>query len=98
MGPRRSTRNAATIKPRLAGGADRIRTDDPLLAKQTLFQLSYGPGEGGRGIEFHETGKEQQAAPQKLLCTIDRGDNCLRTARLPNRKHLPCPAFAGLSP
>ena len=26
------------------GGADRIRTDDLLLAKQALFQLSYGPG------------------------------------------------------
>ena len=25
------------------GGADRIRTDDHLLAKQALFQLSYGP-------------------------------------------------------
>ena len=26
-----------------AGGADRIRTDDPLLAKQVLSQLSYSP-------------------------------------------------------
>jgi hypothetical protein len=25
------------------GGASRIRTDDPLLAKQVLYQLSYGP-------------------------------------------------------
>ena len=25
------------------GGADRARTDDLLLAKQLLFQLSYGP-------------------------------------------------------
>lgn len=25
-------------------GADRIRTDDVLLAKQVLYQLSYGPG------------------------------------------------------
>jgi hypothetical protein len=34
------------------GGANRIRTDDLLLAKQSLFQLSYGPegkcGSGGR--------------------------------------------------
>ena len=30
---------------RLSGtcGADRIRTDDPLLAKQVLSQLSYSP-------------------------------------------------------
>ena len=26
-------------------GADRIRTDDPLLAKQVLYRLSYRPGE-----------------------------------------------------
>jgi hypothetical protein len=26
-----------------AGGADRDRTDDPLLAKQVLSQLSYSP-------------------------------------------------------
>ena len=26
------------------GGARRIRTDDILLAKQTLYQLSYGTG------------------------------------------------------
>ncbi len=28
---------------RIAGGAGRDRTDDPLLAKQVLSQLSYGP-------------------------------------------------------
>ena len=27
----------------LIGGASRDRTDDPLLAKQVLSQLSYGP-------------------------------------------------------
>ena len=27
----------------VAGGASRDRTDDPLLAKQVLSQLSYGP-------------------------------------------------------
>ena len=37
--------------PRLAiarGGADRNRTDDPLLAKQVLSQLSYSPGAAER--------------------------------------------------
>src|SRR5579859_6422976 len=29
---------------RVLGGADRVRTDDPLLAKQVLSQLSYSPG------------------------------------------------------
>ena len=27
------------------GGDDRTRTDDPLLAKQVLYQLSYAPAE-----------------------------------------------------
>jgi hypothetical protein len=33
------------------GGADRARTDDPLLAKQVLSQLSYSPviDNGGPG-------------------------------------------------
>ena len=26
-----------------SGGAGRVRTDDPLLAKQVLYQLSYDP-------------------------------------------------------
>ena len=30
----------------LSGGADRDRTDDPLLAKQVLSQLSYSPVSG----------------------------------------------------
>ena len=29
------------------GGADRVRTGDPLLAKQMLYQLSYDPKLGG---------------------------------------------------
>tara|TARA_R100000027_G_scaffold61554_5_gene53022 strand:- start:31903 stop:32148 length:246 start_codon:yes stop_codon:yes gene_type:complete len=42
------------------GGAGRSRTDDPLLAKQMLFQLSYGPyKEPGCVVDPHETGKEQ---------------------------------------
>jgi hypothetical protein len=32
----------------LFGGADRVRTDDPLLAKQVLSQLSYSPGSRSR--------------------------------------------------
>jgi len=28
------------------GGADRVRTGDPLLAKQVLYQLSYDPEQG----------------------------------------------------
>ena len=31
---------------RRLGGADRVRTGDPLLAKQVLYQLSYDPIQG----------------------------------------------------
>ncbi len=33
---------ALTLQPRFGGG-ERVRTDDPLLAKQVLSQLSYTP-------------------------------------------------------
>ena len=40
-----SNRNCKAAK---AGGARRDRTDDLLLAKQALSQLSYGPAAGGK--------------------------------------------------
>ena len=53
----RNTDSTATIAPARSrpghppgqdpGGGDRIRTDDPLLAKQVLSQLSYAPGRNG---------------------------------------------------
>ena len=36
------------IRGPASGGASRDRTDDPLLAKQVLSQLSYGPDNAGR--------------------------------------------------
>ena len=36
------------------GGADRDRTDDPLLAKQVLSQLSYSPEGGLVGLDGFE--------------------------------------------
>ena len=35
--------NHLSYRPGKSGGADRDRTDDPLLAKQVLSQLSYSP-------------------------------------------------------
>ena len=35
--------NHLSYRPGKPGGADRDRTDDPLLAKQVLSQLSYSP-------------------------------------------------------
>ena len=38
-----------------SGGAGRVRTDDPLLAKQVLYQLSYDPKLGGRNVIKNNT-------------------------------------------
>ncbi len=44
LGGHWQTRTPPSCHPRSApGGADRDRTDDPLLAKQVLSQLSYSP-------------------------------------------------------
>lgn len=40
---RHSSPPASTPLPRVHGGGGRDRTDDPLLAKQVLSQLSYAP-------------------------------------------------------
>ena len=34
------------VNPKGNGGGERVRTDDPLLAKQVLSQLSYTPAQG----------------------------------------------------
>ncbi len=44
---------------RRIGGADRDRTGDPLLAKQVLSQLSYGPWEFSTEPEEHVGGPER---------------------------------------
>ncbi len=49
------------------GGASRDRTDDPLLAKQVLSQLSYGPAEQ-RDTEARLAG----------LCSLNAGHLCGR--------------------
>ena len=44
-----SYRPDVAVSAVFSGGASRDRTDDPLLAKQVLSQLSYGPNGGGSG-------------------------------------------------
>jgi hypothetical protein len=50
------SKSSAPLKPSLKiqpfvchGGGGQNRTDDPLLAKQMLSQLSYAPDNGGPG-------------------------------------------------
>ena len=50
------------------GGASRDRTDDPLLAKQVLSQLSYGPIKGrSRGKKAH-TGLITRNSEMQVTC------------------------------
>ena len=56
-----------------SGGASRDRTDDPLLAKQVLSQLSYGPM-----LESIERDTELRRAD---LCSLDAGHLCGRLDR-----------------
>ena len=46
MSPGEKRNPGIPVRGQCGGGADRIRTDDPLLAKQVLYQLSYDPGKG----------------------------------------------------
>ena len=50
------------------GGADRVRTDDPLLAKQVLSQLSYSPGPKVRGQKAE--GRSQTRRIVSAFCPL----------------------------
>ena len=52
-----------TNRCRDSGGADEIRTRDPLLAKQVLYQLSYDPS---------MEGCSERTFLRNLLCAINR--------------------------
>ena len=59
------------------GGADRVRTGDPLLAKLPLYQLSYSPGRRVESREFivdSQSPKNRAFSINHQLSTI----NCLR--------------------
>jgi hypothetical protein len=57
--------------PRENGGARRDRTDDLLLAKQALSQLSYGPGERTSHAQ-HDTERESMVGLGRLELPTSR--------------------------
>ena len=70
-------------------GADRIRTDDVLLAKQVLYQLSYGPGEESaacrkarsvarNGLSKNAIWPSPDWRSRNLICAIKGLSRCLR--------------------
>jgi hypothetical protein len=80
----RKTRLSARAVARKVGGARRDRTDDLLLAKQALSQLSYGPA---RLPPFNEGDapcrcRAGQAASQPFLRMVGLGRLELPTSRL----------------
>src|SRR5699024_6310724 len=68
------------------GGASRDRTDDPLLAKQVLSQLSYGPIRDAPAATTEAVGRELLDAGH-LCGRLDR--QCLRSLKEVIQPHLP---------
>ena len=70
----RGNEHSAACAGRPAGGARRDRTDDLLLAKQALSQLSYGPDarRGEWGVA-NRAGRERSFANRYLLFAVRGG-------------------------
>jgi hypothetical protein len=52
---------ANSTRKRALGGAGRNRTDDPLLAKQVLSQLSYSPIFNGKSLLLYRAPSAQRS-------------------------------------
>ena len=69
------------------GGDERVRTDDPLLAKQVLSQLSYTPIKGfkapWRSLTPYRTSKIKQRLANFTLYVLSHAD-------LGSPEHFPC--------
>ena len=59
---------ALALRPWLGGG-ERVRTDDPLLAKQVLSQLSYTPNLSWRAVMVGQGGFEPPTPRLSSVCS-----------------------------
>ena len=75
--------------PRVAGGASRDRTGDPLLAKQVLSQLSYGPIGVVRSAAARMVGLGGLEPPASPLSGVRSNHLSYR----PNSRSMPCTAI-----
>jgi hypothetical protein len=67
----RPGKDADELRAVFSGGASRDRTDDPLLAKQVLSQLSYGPGNGQKpSLRDDKTAQTQKCGAVSVLSWI----------------------------
>jgi hypothetical protein len=62
----------------MIGGAGRDRTDDILLAKQALSQLSYGPKHWLPQENQPNEAKLRKADGRRGQCRVSQGDGCRR--------------------
>ena len=77
----------------LVGGARRDRTDDLLLAKQALSQLSYGPGRIGQGLP------QGEPHPRMVgLGRLERPTSPLSGVRSNHLSYRPAPPRAEFAP
>ena len=60
------------------GGGDRTRTDDPLLAKQVLSQLSYAPGTVF-SRQFSESRQQRAGGRRRPTASLPHDAACLIT-------------------
>ena len=80
-------------RSRTAGGARRDRTDDLLLAKQALSQLSYGPGRIGQGLP------QGEPHPRMVgLGRLERPTSPLSGVRSNHLSYRPAPPRAAFAP
>ena len=85
--------SAIIQKPKLKiGGARRVRTDDPLLAKQVLYQLSYDPKLGGSDVIKNDILSKftlcDQSRPRQLASTLSSKSDCPSTIGFKSPKAL----------
>jgi hypothetical protein len=101
-GKDRSDTTASTRGDRRSGGARRDRTDDLLLAKQALSQLSYGPS----GAQTTEGGGQTTSAVRRLYSVVwelvglgrfELPTSRLSSARSNQLSYKPAPGFRSQS-
>ena len=75
MTPAHCPSRACRLEPVARHGDGRVRTDDPLLAKQVLSQLSYAPvstASPGPSVFGHKSSEPRRATASHFLTTGDR--------------------------
>ena len=73
-----SDQTALLPSSQIIGGGERVRTDDPLRARQVLSQLSYTPNKGLVGLD----GLEPSTSRLSVVCSSQLSYKPIRSVRL----------------